>query len=240
MRANDAKNGRIDRQLPCPMNPGRITGTGRCSTPRPNAERQARNVDLQREKTNGPPVQRRGPFVLTVKETARLLAGAPQRGLAAAAARLTNRGAAARFAAAVVMVALVTAAALLAAARGRGAARGFNWSSTSRGSGAGRSGSAAGSSGAAAGGAAARLAAMPIVVAMLVATVMAAAVRAAAGRSAAARFGSSAARGGGSTTRGLATAMVAECFRIRRDGHDKQAGDEQSRQHNAGFHEQNS
>src|SRR5207249_3150798 len=30
-------------------------------------------------KTNGPPVQLGGPFVLTVKETARFLAGAPQR-----------------------------------------------------------------------------------------------------------------------------------------------------------------
>jgi hypothetical protein len=146
--------------------------------------------------------------------------------------------AAARAAAAMTVAAAVLTAAVLPAAAGLRAAAARLGSATTGGlGGAGRLSSAAtGGLGGAAGRFAAAL--------RTAATVEqpAAVLPAAGGRAAAARLTSRrrAARRFG-TTRGLATAAAENArLRIRRAGRNKQAGDEQSRQHNAGLHGRNS
>ncbi len=161
------------------------------------------------KKTNGPPVQLRGPFVSTVKETARVLAGSPSRALAAAA-RLTSRSAAGGLAA-TVAVATLRAMALLLAAGFRSAAAGLG--ATARLGSANRLSGARGGRGAgrfaAARSAAARLAAAVTMATLHAAALLRAAAR---GRGAAARLArrGGAARGLGSTTRGLTTTAAAK------------------------------
>ncbi len=210
--------------------------TGACDRPR-------------RTKTNGPPVQLRGPFVANcqgdrsnsspVLRSGRSTAAAARGGTARGAAR---RGSAASVAAAraatlvaAVLVAAVLTAAAVAAAVARIAAAGGSSATAARGLGSGTRGSSAGRSGAA------RSAAAVAGVAAAVATTVTVVLTAAAVAGVAAARGRGTA-GRGRTARRLATTrpVVAERFRVGGNRHDEQPSNEQRRGQNTGLHGRNS